>query len=509
MKKQLFLPSIIVLLSYSLHAQYFIGLRGSAYGGVTNVDYNPAIADSRYMIDINLIGVAATVNNNYVGVDHRLIYHPALFNDPNLQDNYLHERINGRNKSGFAGAQIQGPLSFMVSFGKKKHPNKNAIAFTWHSNFIANADNINETLARIAYYGLGSRANAITHFIGQNLQNINLASRAAAWNDFGITYSRIIWDDKVNVIKVGGTLKLLQPMGGAYAYVKNLNYQWTEYNILNIYKSTFNYAYSQGLVTSKGYSAKDIQQVLSSYMSQQLAYKNAAPTVAVDMGFIYEWRPEKAKYSGEMDCECKWTNDKNHYKIAAGLSVMDIGALRFKRGQYSENFYADIRSWDVAGARFPDGLQSVDDTIRSRFQQLSNKNYFTLWLPTRFNVFVDYNIINDFGVLFSANVSPELSPKRAMLHQVTTFTINPKFDHKWVGIYLPLSYDVMGNFSLGITLRAGPLIIGTQDILGLFVKKYVYNADIHAALKITIPYLKKCGKGDVRFNKHTGIGHLS
>jgi outer membrane protein OmpA-like peptidoglycan-associated protein len=48
----------------------------------------------------------------------------------------------------------------------------------------------------------------------------------------------------------------------------------------------------------------------------------------------------------------------------------------------------------------------------------------------------------------------------------------------------------MGNFNFGATVRLGPLFVGTQDILGLFAKKHVYNAEVHAGLKITIPYHK-------------------
>ena len=68
---------------------------------------------------------------------------------------------------------------------------------------------------------------------------------------------------------------------------------------------------------------------------------------------------------------------------------------------------------------------------------------------------------------------------------------------------MPISYDIFGNFSLGTALRLGPLTIGTQDLLGLFAKKYMYNADIHASLKLTIPYFKVCKKGDFRFSKQS------
>lgn len=507
MKKSLFILCVSVLCTEITHAQYFLGLRGSAYGGVTNVEYNPAIADNRYVADINIIGLAATVNNNYVGIAHQALTHPSLFSSTDFQDLYMHERVNGKNKNAFIGGEIQGPLSFMLSFGPKKKRNLNAIAFTYHLNAMGNADHVDETLARIGYYGLGTRAQQATHFIGQTLTNASLSMKLAAWTDFGITYSRVIIDNKANMLKVGGTLKLLLPIEGGYGYVKDLTYKWPEFNQLSIYNTQVNYAYSPGLITSSGNSPQIIGQDKTAYLKNALGGKNGVPTIAADLGFVYEWRPEKDKYSEEMDCQCQWTNDKNHYKVAIGASIVDIGGLRFKRGQYSENFYADVRDWNVGGAKFPNGIQSFDDTVHSRFVVKPGGDYFTVWLPTRLNIFLDYNIWKDFGVLFSTMISPNLSPQGNMLHQITTFTINPKYDHKWFGVYLPVSYDVNGNFSMGLTLRAGPLIIGTQDLLGLFAKKYVYNADIHAALKITIPNLKKCGgrKSDVRFLKHTII----
>ena len=505
MKKFMLLFMLSASCIYNLQAQFFLGLRGSPYGGVTNVDYNPAIANSPFLVDINLIAIGATVNNNYVGIERRAILHPSLFNDPNFQQDYMHERVNGRNKNAYAGAQLTGPLSFMFSFGKKGHKNQNAIAFTYHANIIANAENVNETLARIAYYGLGTNAQAATNFLGQSLSNADLGIKAAAWSDFGITYSRVVLDKGENLVKVGGTLKLLLPMAGAYAQVSNLNYKWPEYDVLSINRTSVSYAYSQGLITSKGYSPSTISQALPAYLHNMTNSKYGVPTAAVDMGAVYEWHPDRSKYSADLNCDCQSLKDRDRYKLAVGFSIVDFGALRFKRGEYSENFYANINNWNVAGDKFPNGIQSLDDTIRSRFQTLPTKGYFTIWLPTRFNIFVDYNIYKEFGVTVAAMVSPDMSPTQNMLQQVTTISVTPKYDNKWVGVYLPLSYDVNGNFSLGTTIRVGPLTIGTQDLLGLFVKKYVYNADIHASLKITIPYHGICKKGDVRFAKKAPI----
>jgi outer membrane protein OmpA-like peptidoglycan-associated protein len=490
-KRLLLLSSVCIICINALHAQFFLGMQSSAYGGVTTVDFNPAIADSRYIADINIIGLGLGVNNNYVGISRKDFFNHNLFNDPNFQADQLQERINGKDKNVYIGAQIQGPLSFMFSFGKKDNKNKNAIAVTYHVNSILNVDKVDETFARIAYYGVGTKADSLTHFLGQSLTNGNINLRELSWADYGITYSRVIIDNDKHMLKVGGTLKLLQGIEGGYVYVKDLQYKWSNYDTISVFKTGVKYAYSQGMVTSNGFPANNI----SSYAQNLTSFKYSYPSAAVDLGVIYEWRPDKDKYKYQMDCQDNWRLDLNRYKLSAGVSLIDFGAIRFKQGQYSGDFNANISNWDVQNAKFPNGLQSLDDTIHSRFSVTPNqKNYFTMWLPTRINAFLDYNIYKGVGANFVANISPNMAPNRNMVHHVTTFSITPKYENAWFGIYLPVSYDVMGNFDWGATIRVGPLTIGTQDILGLFAKKFVYNADIHAALKITIPYTKKHDK---------------
>lgn len=120
MKKSILLTLVIYFsLSFNSRAQFFLGLRSSPYGGVTNVDYNPAIADNRFQVDINLIGFGANLNNNYVGITRQALLNPTGISG-DLQDNDLKERLNGKNKNIALGAQVQGPLSFMFAFGKGK-----------------------------------------------------------------------------------------------------------------------------------------------------------------------------------------------------------------------------------------------------------------------------------------------------------------------------------------------------------------------------------------------------
>lgn len=485
MKKLLLLLSSLICLS-TLNAQFFKGLRSSPYGGVTNVSYNPAIADSRFIADVNLIGFGMNANNNYVGVDRRWLTKPNSMNTDDFQDKYLKERINGRNKYAYVGAQVQGPLSFMVSWGKKK--NNNAFAFTYHVNSVTNVANIDETFARIAYLGAGNKAQDALNYLNKGLTDANANIKLLNWVDYGLTYSRVVWETDQHMIKAGGTLKLIQGIAGGYLYVKDLNYKWTNFDTISVFQTEVDYAYSEGAISSQGYAPDKI----GDYAKDLFGFKYSTPTAAVDLGVIYEWRPDKDKYKYEMDCEEWWRFDQNRYKLAAGVSIIDFGAARFKKSQYSRNFTANIQDWYVKDAKFPDGLQSFDDTIRTRFiLKDDGKKNFTMWLPTRFNFFLDYHIWKGFGLNFMGDVSVNMAPKRNMVNNVTSFTLTPKYDHAWFGFYLPVTYDLYGNISMGTTLRLGPIIVGTQDLLGLFAKKHVYNADIHMAVKIPIPYGKR------------------
>lgn len=454
-----------------LHAQYFLGLRTSNYGGITNVNFNPAIADSRFKFDFNLLNVGFSAGNNYIGLDRQTFYNPSIFVN-NFQSDYLHERLNGKSKAGYAGVQVQGPFSFMFSFGKK---NKNALAVAYHGNMVTNVDGLDEPLAQIIYYGAGDRANSLFR---KNFADNHVGVRSMLWTDYGLTYSRVLVDKEHHMFKAGATIKLLQGLGAAYLYADNLNYKWTNGDTLSITNSYFAYGHSDNLDFTNG-----------SNFRYNFSY--ASPTIGGDISVVYEWRPDKDKYKIEKEERIWYRRDKNLYKLQFGFSVTDIGSIRFKKSPDSQNFLADIRDWDLSDFQAPDGLKSIDDTIQSRFLPGTAENTFSLWLPTRFNIWVDYQLGKGVGISGLASLSPNMYAAKNQVHHVSTYTINLHYDHVWFGAYLPFSYDANRNYNLGLTLRLGPLTVGTQDLLCLFAKRWIYNTDVHCALKIPVPYGKR------------------
>lgn len=470
-------------------AQYFLGLRTSQYGGVTNVGFNPAIAGDRHRIDINIIGIGASINNNYVGVDRSIILKPSSINkDVDFQNTYLRERLDGKNKRAYVGLQVQGPLSFMFTFGKKHEEHKNAIAVTWNVNTVTNVNNVSQKLARIAYYGAGFTADSIDKFDYVRIKEKDASLQHMTWVDYGITYSRAVYDKGDHYLKVGGTLKIIQGLFSVNAYIRNAEFRYQNYDTISIYNSSGILDVNSLAPTTKEFNEANQTGDIAKYVMKDLfSVKDGGISAAADIAAVYEWRPNKDKHQYEMDGR-KWYHvDRSIYTLQAGFSMTDLGAVRFKRSEYSYEFGADKQDWYVKEFKVNDGIQSFGDTIRATpgFTIRPTKGSYTIFLPTRINLWVDYNPFHFFGVSALATIAPRMNKERSV-HHISTFTLTPHLDWKYFGLYLPLSYDVLNNFNFGATARIGPIIIGTQDLLGFFAKKNVYNADVHIAVKIPI-----------------------
>jgi outer membrane protein OmpA-like peptidoglycan-associated protein len=475
MKKLLLLFSAIILGTISGRSQDFLGYINSNYSGVTGTDLNPAnVVDSRYKVDVSLIGFSLSVANNYVGIkksafkrngslfDFSSGNYPA-FSDTAFQQNYLVTRDNNKNKSIYVANQIYLP-SFLVSIN-----NKNAIALKWKVRSMVNVDGIEPNLATLMYSGLDYPS-----LWTQQLSNKNLSIQTMSWAEYGLTYGRVLKDDDEHFLKAGATVKLIQGLQAAYMYVSDLRYALTNDTTASLFHSEVSYGHSTNYDINDG----------------GVAYKfTSSPTVGFDLGLVYEWRPDHLEYRYNMDGESNlWRRDKNKYKLRVGLSATDIGAVKFKKGQYSHNFIADIGFWNLHDFDNVDGFTDLDSVFTARFGGTTGDDYFKMNLPTAISAQIDYNIYKDFYLNFTPYYAFQFKKDGTKVHGLTTFSLAPRWDHKCFGAFVPVSYDLTGNTRVGLDVRIGPLIVGTSNIMPLISSKEIYNAEMHVMLKVPIMY---------------------
>lgn len=469
-KKLLFIFISVAGLVGNALAQDFLGYINSNYSGVTGVDLNPAnVVNSRYKVDVTLIGASLTAYNNYVGLKRSALKKDgdgkySAFNDTAFADHYLTPRDGNRiDKSVYLSNQIYLP-SFLVSIGTK-----NAIAFKSKVRTLFNADGIEPELAKLVYNSLN-----YPDLWNLQLNNKNLSIQTMTWAEYGLSYGHVFKDEGEHFLKAGITLKYIQGLQSAYMSVQNLSYKFTDDTTASLFHSDVSYGHSTN------YDGEKLEA----------GYKNSSLfSWGLDLGVVYEWRPDYQKYKYDMDGETDlWRKDKNKYKLKIGLSAVDIGWVKFLKGSHSRDFTADIGYWNLHEFDTVSSVSEYDQILANHYPMNKGDKYYKMNLPTAFSLQVDYNIYKDFYVNLTPYWSPRFKKDKEKVHDITTFSLTPRWDHKWFGAFVPLSYDVTGNFKVGLALRIGPLIVGTNSFGPFVTHKDIYGADAYVMLKIPIMY---------------------
>ncbi len=456
---------------FALKAQNYLGYSSSNYAGVHGLEVNPAsIVDNRFMIDINLVSVDFSLFNNYIGLRRSLIKDARNGNvddQGDFRDTYLFEDfdgVNGSDKNIYMNALINLP-SIMVTLNSK-----NALAFSFKSRTTFNAENIDPALAKQAWEDL-----KFEELWLEPLENEDFSVQAMSWVEYGITYGRqVLWKNN-HYLKAAGSVKLIQGVGSAFLYVNDLDYLFVNNDTLTLVDSDVQYGHSSNFELE----------------SDNLSYKFVGnPTLGFDLGFVYEWRKDRSEYEYDMDGKTGLLrNDKNKYKLRLGFSVLDIGRVKFDKGDLSANFTANITNWDISNFELDD-VGSFNDTIQDRFGFDVDEGEYKMNLPTSISVQADYNVWKGFYVNATAFIGLRFKNDESKIRNMSSYSISPRFEHKWFGIGLPYSFTNYGDHRIGGYLRLGPLVMGTNDWRALAIEDEIYSANFYMALKVPIPYGK-------------------
>ena len=464
------IPVIFQFFSFGASAQDYLGYSTGNYAGVNSLTINPAgIADSRFKVDIALTGVNVYAGNNYIGVDRIALFNPSYFNDKDFADKYL-TRSTGKNAyNAYLNASLQLP-SVMITLTKN-----DAIAFSGRVRSITNVNGIEQELADLIYNSFNLPPNW-----NQQFTNKRVEAQSNVWAEYGISYGRVLLNRGEHFLKGGITVKLLQGLGSAHLFAKDVEYNFRNADTINSLRANANYGHSDNLIFNDP--------------NKNFKYEFVAnPTVGFDFGFEYEWRPKYRDYQYDMDGKTNlWRRDKNKYKLKVGFSVLDIGGTKYRKtSPYNSNFSANVTNLPTSSFDNVKDVVSLDSTINSLFTLTDDKGSYRMGLPTALSFQVDYNIWKGLYLNFTPFISLTAGTRNPNKSRVwNNYALTPRYEFKWFGVYLPNSYNTLSGFNSGISLRLGPVVIGSGTIFSSLGKKTVREADIHVLFKIPIPYGK-------------------
>lgn len=466
--------SIVLFLAGTLFcsAQSYIGFLSDNYSGVHGVISNPAnIVDSRFKTDVNLFGASTFFTNDYYGIK---------VSDA-LKEGYDFDmdatKSPSTNNNGNINIDVLGP-AFMFNLDKSS----SLAVFTRAKAFI-NVNELNgETIDRLD--------DDIDFTEDYNINEGDTYGAGNGWAEIGLTYARTIMKKEQHFLKGGLSLKYLKGLGSTYIAGRNIDVNYDADGT----------ALPGGLTTGSYASTGDVTYGrFAEFEDENYEYetpKNASG-FGVDLGFVYEWRPDYTSYNttnsnGDVDLH----KDKNKYKLKIGLSITDLGSLNYKDGlEDNYDINATVSEDDIENA------EDIDSLFNDLYTQTSTESSIKTLLPTALHFNADYSLNKNFYINLNTDLSLASKSKENVSRISNVASLTPRFESKWFSFYVPLSLVQYNGFQVGAGLRAGPLYMGSGSLISLFSSE-TRGADVFAGLKIPVYQgRKKDNDGDGIPNK--------
>lgn len=221
---------------------------------------------------------------------------------------------------------------------------------------------------------------------------------------------------------------------------------------------------------------------------------NAKGGMGLDLGFTYQKMLGDASsyYPNSPKMGCR----ELRYKYKLGLSIIDIGNVKFPEGGYVFTGY-DFNdfSWlrykdtEVNENNPADLYEAQEPDITTGETKRPNK----ISLPTFISAQFDYNLwasrIYINGTIIQG--IPHRKKKFGLRH-ANSLSITPRFESYWFDFALPFSLYEYIHPQLGASVRLGPITIGTDKLINWIFTSNIYGADIYVYLKLPIRYHPSC-----------------
>ncbi|MBV8255735.1 MAG: hypothetical protein JO154_24285 [Chitinophaga sp.] len=424
----------LVCSAVAVKSQDLPGFHSSNYAGIYSVYGNPAnIANSRYNWDVNIIGVNASVGNNQV--KYKLSNIGTAFGSDTLKSQLFGQ--NSGTVKALVNAQVYVP-SFM--FKVKKF----TFAFTSRVRVMANVSNLDGKLADKVSRDFTNNDPDLPYTIASNDK---MRVSVNGWAEYNVSVAREIIQVGPHYLKGGVTLKYLSGVGNGSLQIDNL-------------KGTIiadQAKQDAALTNATGTIGTNFAGInFSGDNNDNIQFIGRG--VGFELGAVYEYRP----------------GGGNDYKFRLGLSLTDIGSIKYDRditrsGTFAinipagQNFY--LSNLDGVGI---DNYKSTLNKYPQYFtaDRQNDKSTYNVSLPGRMQLDGDYHIKDKFFVNGNVQFSlTSLKSKAFNSQYFGGFSVTPRYDGRIFGFFLPLSYNTLTKFNAGASLRIGPLFLGSGSLL--------------------------------------------
>ncbi len=482
-----FCKLLIVLFSMVIYspvqAQEMLGIVNSNYSGITGSMINPAnTVCSPLYLDVNWFALDLFVENNYVYLAkseyrfRRFISSNSVFPTHGVNNNLItYDYYTHSDKNAYANVRLIAP-SFSINVGR------HSFGLVTGARTVMSTRNMPFDIAKFGYESLLYPPQYDINYVN----NRNVYNAELAWAEIGFNYSYVFKQQAQDYWAVGITVKDLLGFGGGYLYAKDIDYVMLDKDTLIVHN----------LNGEAGYSLPVNYQ--SNTFDANPLFKGKG--IGVDIGVVYE-KKQKSSPADNFDKLCAQNYVPYKYKI--GVSLLDIGRIKFKQNAQKFTFDNASTYWPgVANTSFT-SLENFSALLSNQFYGDSTKlisgNQIKVALPTALSVQVDYNY-RDNWFLNGTMVYPVQFSKSGLIRPFV-IAVSPRYETTVFEASLPLSIYDWSKPRIGVSARYRGFFMGTEKLGAYFHFTDFTGIDFYMGLKLSLR------KGNCKGKPATSCGY--
>jgi len=451
------LAALAYCLSPDAQAQeHYAGMVTSNRVGLLNANINPAeLSNLSGKFEFNVYGFSANLLNNKIGLKD-------VSSDTSL-DKLLfqgNEPVNFRVDS-----EILWPgIAFRVNQWGFGIGGRTFMKF----NLIDADANIGNAIKE-------SDVNNILNGIPTTVQtNTNQRLNATVWSEVNLSASRVVWNEGNHRFTAGGTLKLLFP--ASYANFGADQFKGTFERVTNVPGVANDvYLYNAHAFINFSYSGN-----LANNFRDNGSYTNTLfgglQGIGADVGVNYRYKHQGSR----------------KYKVNAGFSVRNLGAMTFKDDN-NKNVTYELSIPNKTGNNYGLGMKAFDQasSLEDVEQKLIQSGYLTkkvdeqknfrVNLPTVINLYADVQLLSWFALSGYMQQKTRSDNDNEQITAQNCYTLTPRIQGRYVELFAPLTQSEFSGFNAGLGLRLGGFYVGSNSAFSLLGNSK--QADVYFGLR--------------------------
>lgn len=451
MKRVLILISLIAIgisLQNFAYAQEQIGLHFDNYAASSGMMLNPAAPfASPNPWEVNLVSMGLFFENNYAYLDRQSVFSAiSAYSKPGIDDPQVNFGYP-KKVTGYTSVFVQGPSAFVKL---------NRFNFGIFTNARSAMSSTSATLT--------SELNLDTLAYDRPFYVPAFKTTMMNWAEFGVNMGVRIVQTSTGTLSGAVNIKMLRGSDGVY-FSNNDPFNFSKIPIdtvlvidqlVNLDNFDVSYGYSSNFVTDS-----------AAPMNFQFNGKG----VGGDIGAIYtigETSPGK-------------------YIWKLGASVVDIGRINFRTNAatYSVVSNGDF-STEILTLEQISNLNEFNTTISNIVYggpgTSKTGSQFSIGLPTAVILQAERSVGHKFFVGAVAVKRIALSERN--IYRPNMIALIPRYESKWISAAIPLEWFDYRSLHAGVSLRLGPLTVGSDNILSMVAKGKLDGTDLYVGLRL-------------------------